>query len=359
MMQNVFEPIRRYLIQDWIHVVIPAGVLLLTLLAAWAVRRMLFRGIRRMSVNSKTHAGPILISSLRGPIMIWGLILGLHLATQTSQLPPRALHYIAKSLFVLWLISITIMLSQLLGNLVQHSGGRANGQMPATSLTKSLTQIFVAAIGLLILLNHLGISITPLLATLGVGGLAVALALQDTLSNLFAGFYISVAGQVRLGDYIKLNSGEEGVVADISWRSTTMRTLGHNLIIVPNAKLGQANITNYSFPDQYLAVPVAVGVSYDSDPDKVEAVLVDEAVRGVGQISGLLAEPPANARMNPGFGDWALQFTLTVYVSEFAQQFRVQSELRKRILKRLRSEKIEMPFPTQTVIDRPPTSLKL
>jgi len=142
--------------------------------------------------------------------MIWGLILGLHFATQTSELPPRALHYIAKSLFALWLISITIMVSQLVGNLVRHYGGRSNGQMPATSLTKSLAQIFVAVIGLLILLNHLGISITPLLATLGVGGLAVALALQDTLSNLFAGFYISIAGQVRLPEAIALAVGAVG-----------------------------------------------------------------------------------------------------------------------------------------------------
>ena len=349
-MRNVIEHIRRYVSQDWIHLVIPAGVLLLTLVAALLARRLLFRVIRRMAARSTGQAGPILISTLRGPIMIWGLILGLHFATQTSELPPRALHYIAKSLFALWLISLTIMASELVGNLVRHYGGRSNGQMPAASLTKSLAQIFVAVVGLLILLNHLGISITPLLATLGVGGLAVALALQDTLSNLFAGFYISIAGQVRLGDYVKLNTGEEGVVADISWRSTTMRTLAHNLIIVPNAKLGQAIITNFNFPKQYLAVPVAVGVGYDSDPDRVEALLVDEAVRGVGQISGLLAEPAPAARLNPGFGESALQFTLTVFVADFTQQFRVQSELRKRILKRLRAEKIDMPYPTQTVM---------
>jgi small-conductance mechanosensitive channel len=349
MMRNVIEPIQQYMTRDWIHIVIPVGVLLLTLIAASLVRRLLFRAIRRMPATSNTPAGQILISTLRGPIMIWGLILGLHLATQTSQLPPRALHYIAKSLFALWLISITIMVSELVGNLVRHYGGRANGQMPATSLTKSLAQIFVAVIGLLILLNHLGISITPLLATLGVGGLAVALALQDTLSNLFAGFYVSIAGQVRLGDYIKLNTGEEGVVEDISWRSTTMRTLASNLIIVPNAKLGQAIVTNYNLPFQHMAVPLAVSVSYDSDPDQVEALLLDEAVRGAGVITGLLAEPAPNARLTPGFGDWALQFTLTVYVSEFSQQFRVQSELRKKILKRFRAEKIEMPYPIQTV----------
>ena len=101
---------------------------------------------------------------------------------------------------------------------------------------------------------------------------------------------------------------------------------------------------------------MTIGVSYAADPDQVEALLTDEARRAAGEVSGLLAEPAPTARLLPGFGDWALQFTLTVYVSEFAQQFRVQSEMRKRILKRFRREKIEIPYPTQTVYSPPPAS---
>ena len=115
------------------------------------------------------------------------------------------------------------------------------------------------------MLNGLGLSITPMLTALGVGGLAVALALQDTLANLFAGVYITIAGQIRVGDYLRLDSGQEGYVADIGWRSTRIRMLPNNLVLVPNAKLSQAIVTNYYLPDRELAVLVEVGVDYGSD----------------------------------------------------------------------------------------------
>jgi small-conductance mechanosensitive channel len=207
----------------------------------------------------------------------------------------------------------------------------------------------VVAIGGLILLNTLGISITPILTALGVGGLAVALALQDTLSNLFAGFYISLAGQVRLGDYIKLDTGEEGYVADISWRSTTMRALPNNLIVVPNARLGQAIVTNYHLPEKRMSLLIPVGVSYDSDPDVVERILIEEAVSGAAQIPGLLADPAPFVRFIPGFGDSSLDFTLICQVAEFVDQYLVQHELRKRIFNRFRKEGIEIPFPIRTL----------
>ena len=209
-------------------------------------------------------------------------------------------------------------------------------------------------LGLLVLLNLLGISITPILTALGVGGLAVALALQDTLSNLFAGFYVAVARQVRLGDYIRLNTGEEGYVTDIGWRSTTIRALANNMIIVPNSKLGQAIVTNFYLPDKRLGVSIQVGVSYDCDPDQVERVLLDEAQSAANEIPGLLSDPAPSVTFDPGFGDWALGFTLGYSVREFADQFRVRHELRKRILKRLRQEKIDMPFPTRTIYMRGP-----
>jgi small-conductance mechanosensitive channel len=207
-------------------------------------------------------------------------------------------------------------------------------------------------VGALLLLHQFGVSVTPILTAFGVGGLAVALALQDTLANLFAGLYVSVAGQVRLGDYIKLNTGEEGYVTDISWRSTAIRALGNNLIIVPNAKLAQAVVTNYSLPERRMALGIPVGVSYASDPDQVERVLLEEAQNAMGAVPGLLAEPAPSVRFIPGFGDSTLNFTLNCQVAEFVDQYLVQHELRKRILKRFQSEGIEMPYPTRTVYMR-------
>lgn len=329
--------------------VLPAILLVGTILMGFLVREVLFRVLRRWQRNSTHRIAEVLIDSLRGPIIIWAVIFGIYFAVESASMPDRLEHVLSKSIFALWIISFTIMATHLAGGIVKYYGGRNGGEMPATSLTKNLAQIAAACIGAAILLHHLGISITPMLTALGVGGLAVALALQDTLSNLFGGFYITIAGQVRLGDYIKLNSGEEGYVTDISWRSTTLRMRSNNFIIVPNSKLAQAIVTNYNLPEKRMTVTVQVGVSYDADPDHVESVLIDVAKKAASEVAGLSSDHEPTVRLSPGFGASTLDFQLYVNIVEFEQQFVVQHELRKRILKRFREEKIDMPFPTQTV----------
>jgi small-conductance mechanosensitive channel len=268
---------------------------------------------------------------------------------QLSALPPRATVVIGKLLLVLWIISATLVASRLAALFVRQYGGGFTSAMRVTTLTQNLASLVVVIFGALILLNSLGVSIAPMLTALGVGGLAVALALQDTISNLFAGFCISIAGQVRPGDYVKLDSGEEGYVNDISWRSTALRALPNNLIVVPNFKLAQAIVTNYHLPEKRMSLLLPVGVSYDSDPEAVEHILMEEAIAGAKDIPGLLAEPAPFVRFIPGFGASSLEFTLICQVAEFVDQYLAQHELRKRIFKRFRAEGIEIPFPIRTL----------
>ncbi|MGH9664296.1 MAG: mechanosensitive ion channel family protein, partial [Bryobacteraceae bacterium] len=189
----------------------------------------------------------------------------------------------------------------------------------------------------------------PLLTAVGVGGIAVALGLQNTLTNLFAGFYVSLAGQFHQGDYVRLSSGEEGYVADIQWRVTSLRTLQNNMILIPNSKLAEAIVVNYSHPDKSLSLNIAVGVGYSADIAQVERALLEEAAAVAGEIPSLLKQPGPVVRFSPGFGDSSLQLTLSCRISEFTEQFRVQDALRRRILERFRRDGIDMPFPTHTV----------
>jgi small-conductance mechanosensitive channel len=242
-----------------------------------------------------------------------------------------------------------MMCRRIAGNLVRHYGNQVPGAMPVTTLTQNLAQIAVVILGGLILLNEYHVSITPILTALGVGGLAVALALQDTLSNLFGGFYVAVAGQVRLGDYIKLNTNEEGYVTDIGWRSTTIRALSNSMIIVPNAKLAQAIVTNYYLPDKRTPVSFNVTVGYDCDPDHVEQVLNGVLTGAVGQIKGLLPEPAPSITFDPGFGDSGMVFQVNAQVTEFADQFGVRNELKKRTLRALRAANIAIAYPSRRV----------
>jgi small-conductance mechanosensitive channel len=186
-----------------------------------------------------------------------------------------------------------------------------------------------------------------------VGGLAVALALQDTLSNLFAGLHLLMDKPIRVGDYVRLETGQEGHVVDIGWRTTRIRMPTNNLVVVPNNKLTQSILTNYSLPAPQMALSIPIGVSYETNPDQVERVLTEEALKAAGHLPGLLAEPAPIVRLIPGFGDSSLNFTLTVQVKDFEDQAPVQHELRKRILKRFHEEKIEIPFPQRMVHLRP------
>jgi small-conductance mechanosensitive channel len=182
-----------------------------------------------------------------------------------------------------------------------------------------------------------------------VGGLAVALALQDTLSNLFAGIHIIIEKTIKVGDYIKLESGQEGLVDDISWRTTRINMRPNNMVIIPNAKLARNIVVNYNLPQKWMAATVEVGVSYSSDPEEIERVLLEIASEAVGVIPGLLADPAPYVRFMPGFGHSSLDFTAFLFVKEFTDQPTVQHEMRKRIFKRFRVEGIEIPFPQRTV----------
>ena len=123
-------------------------------------------------------------------------------------------------------------------------------RLAASSIVQTIVKTIIFIIGILIILQSLGISITPILTALGVGGIAVALALQDTLANLFSGVHIIVLRKVRVGDYIKLDSGEEGYVTDITWRNTTIVTILNNMIIIPNSTIASSILRNYYFPQK-------------------------------------------------------------------------------------------------------------
>jgi small-conductance mechanosensitive channel len=331
---------------EWIR---PAAVFVATVLVAGLARQLLLRALRAWATRSASKLGQILADALRAPTLIWIVILGVHLAIEFSHLPKSVTKAVPTVMEALWIILLTTVGMRIARDLVRHYGGQIPGALPVTSLTQNLAQLAVLTLGLLPLLRLFGVELAPMLTALGVGGLAVALALQDTLSNLFAGFHVALAGQVRLGDYIKLNTGEEGYVADIGWRSASIRSLTNNLIIVPNAKLAQAIVTNYHLPEKCMASSLQVGVSYDSDPDRIERVLLEVVTQGAREIPAMLAEPAPSVAFDPGFGESALSFTLNYQVAEFADQFNVRNELRRRVLRRLKEEGIVMPFTTRTV----------
>ncbi|HXX21557.1 MAG TPA: mechanosensitive ion channel family protein, partial [Terriglobia bacterium] len=233
-------------------------------------------------------------------------------------------------------------------------GQRNPGMERVTNPAILVVRVLFAILAITIVLEHNHVSLTAIWTTLGVGSVAVALALQETLSNLFAGLYLLADRPVSPGNYIKLDSGQEGYVMQIGWRSTTMRTQSNNIVFVPNSTMAKAVITNYSLPELQVSVSIPVHVSYGSDPNQVEKALL-EVTREAAQdgLAGLLLDPPPSVTLNPGFGESSLDFSLSVNARRFEDQVPVQSELRKRILVRFAKECISVPFPMRTIgLDR-------
>jgi len=324
-------------------------VVLGSLAGLYLVRKLLFGMLHRITRKTETRFDDLLVAGLRIPSLFLVVVLSMYVGIRMADLPEAWFAYATKGMHLSIIFAITMGLANVSGELLAYFLKQVELPISATSLLLAVVKAMVYVIGVLIILNYLGISIAPLITALGVGGLAMALALQDTLSNLFAGIHIMAEQAIRVGDFVRLEGGQEGYVQDISWRTTRIRMLPNNMVIVPNNKLSQSVITNYHLPEQKMVLQVPVNVSYASDPDHVERVLLEEAKKALDEVPGMLADPAPSVRFIPGFGDSALAFSLLCHIREIADQNPILHELNMRILKRFRQEGIEFPYPTRTI----------
>jgi small-conductance mechanosensitive channel len=330
------------------EMVLPPVVVTVTLVAGYIARKIIFERLAKWSKNTGIQLGDIIISAVKGPFIIWVLMLGIYFALAVSQLSERVVGVANKTLLALGIFSVTLVLANLSVRLIKIHSSRLEVALPVTSLTQNIARVVVFVIGILIILNSLDISITPILATLGVGGLAVALALQDTFSNFFAGFHIIAARQIKVGDYVKLDTGEEGYVVDITWRTTKIRMLPNNVVLIPNEKLTKAIVINYYMPDKEMAVLVNVGVHYNSDLEKVEKVTCEVAKEVMKDVTGGVPDFQPFIRYNT-FGDFSIGFTVILRAKEFVDQYLIKHEFIKRLHERYAKEGIIIPYPIRAI----------
>ena len=313
----------------------------------WAVCRRLVA----LAARTKSKWDDVFVAALTKRVPLWCLLLGGYYATSLWALAPTVEAKITKTLFVLAVSSVTFFAAAIVTKLSVLYGEAVEQALPITSLTQNIVTGVIVTIGLLVILNGLGLSITPMLTALGVGGLAVALALQDTLANLFAGVYITIAGQIRVGDYVLLDSGPQGYVADIGWRSTRIRMLPNNIVLVPNSKLSQAIVTNYHLPEREMSFLMEVGVDYDSDLAGVERVTCEVAKEVLQAVPGGVPTFDPFIRYHT-FGDSSINFTVILRAQEYVDQYLLKHEFIKRLYTRYKQEGINIPFPIRTLIHK-------
>jgi small-conductance mechanosensitive channel len=328
---------------------LPIGITAAGFLIGLTVQHLLVGRLRHAASETAWEWDDFAVKSLgHAPTLLFtaaGAYVGLRVADYAL-----VLETLNHTMLVLLILAGTAVAARLVGGLVSYSTSRPGSSLPASSLLTNLARAFVYLIGVVIILQSLNIPITPLVTTLGIGGLAVALALQPTLSNVFAGFQMLAAGQVSAGDYIRLDSGEEGYVLDIKWRNTTIQGLfDDHEIVVPNSKLADAIVTNYYLPRKVLWLRCDVGVGYESDLEKVEAVSLEVAHDVVRRFSGNVRGLEPALRFHT-FGDSSVDFTVRMPVEEFSGQFRVRHEYVKQLHARYRDEGINIPFPIRTLV---------
>jgi small-conductance mechanosensitive channel len=264
-----------------------------------------------------------------------------------SDLPAKYVFYCYTTIHVILVLSMSIAAANVAASVFSAQMQKLDIPVSSTTLVSGVLKGSVIVIGVLIILGILRISIAPLITALGVGGLAVALALQDTLANLFAGFHLLVEKSIRVGDFIRLESGHEGYVDDITWRTSRIKTLSNNTVMIPNKKLAQSEVVNYSLPQPEMSVSVVLRAGYGTDHDLVERVLMEEAQKAVSDLPGLVEGQKPSVAFNP-VESW-VEFSLNFTVKRFVDQYAVQDEVRRRVFRRFAQEGIDIPFTTRTV----------
>jgi small-conductance mechanosensitive channel len=317
-------------------------------LLGFLFEKIILSGLRKIAERTKWEGDEIILKCLQKWILFWFILIGFHISLFILNLKPNIFNIVHKFFISIYIISITIVIANISGEFLNLYSKKTKEVLPSVSILNNIVKISIIIIGLLILLNSLGISITPILTALGIGGLAVALALQDTLSNLFAGFHIIVSRQIKPGNYIKLSTGEEGYVVDINWRNTLIKELSNNMIIIPNSKLASAIVTNYSLPENEIFIYIDVRISYDEDLEKVEKITIQVAKEVMKEVKGGDPEFEPFIRYKE-FGEYSINLIVVLKAKEFVNQYLLKHEFIKRLSKKYKEEGIKFPYPKREI----------
>lgn len=274
------------------------------------------------------------------PVLL-GMQLGIKLTKDILDLPKFVRHILNQHFHSLVIFTVTLFTAHLIAAYLKSRLSKSEERSSSMSILATVVDIGVYMVGFLFILNSYGISISPLLTALGAGGLASALALQDTLANLFSGITTIFSKQVRMGDYIKLASGESGRVVDMNWRNTTIRTATGNMIIVPNKNIAASNLTNYEQPLAECTITIPITITYDNDLQKVEDVTLEVARYVLDKSAYGVTGFQPQVRYDQ-LGDYGIRFQVVLRIKNILDEAALRHQFIKRIFSRYKEEGIKL-----------------
>ena len=350
--------------ESTITILIAAGAVLLLSIFISFMSRLAFKILsRRYSNDSTTGIGQIILKVIDIPIFLFILSLGFlaaYLLLGISESPfLDPLNDTNEVAITIWRVLVigltTFTVARLIDGTIEwyliNISENTNTKWDDTLLptVRRIVPMAIYAIGALIAIDSIGISISPILAGLGIGGLAVALAVQPTLSNFFAGTYVVTEGELKPGDFIELEGGPSGYVEDVGWRSTKIRSRFNNLIIIPNSRMAESIVTNFFSPTPAMNVVVTCGVSYESNLHQVQEIALEEANALIEESEDAITETAPFFGFS-NFGDSNIDFFIFLQAVDRGGTFKIKSELIKRIHTRFTEENIEINYPVRKLV---------
>lgn len=330
---------------------ISLGIVAAFVVGGKALIFLIDRFIRKLTEKTATNLDDMLLAVVERPIyyiiVIWGVYVGIH--RLSGHIGEDIFKVLDGALFILVMVFVVKLVYDVINAMItwygENAAARGDSDLNKTVLPlgKKLVKIFVILSGLIIVLDHFHYNISSLVAALGVSSLAVGLAAKDTLSNMISGFIIMADRPFRLGDRIE-SDGRTGDVTEIGIRSTKIRTIENNIVIIPNTKLVDSVVINQAYPESSQTSFFKVGVEYGSDIEKVRRVMTEVAA-GIPEI----LDDPAPRVFFTAHGDSALEFQIMYRVHEYVLKWAALDKLNTAINRRFAEEGIGMAFPTRTV----------
>ena len=303
-------------------------------------------------VGKKKSYGEYILKKLSKPVLLIVFFIGIYTALISLTVLNDYDKWIDGGFFVVVTLLTAVLVSNIINILMLGYLKVRRGFERTPGLLNKTLSVIVFVIAIIIILGYFKLDITPMIAGVGLGALAIGLALQSTLTNFFAGVHILSDKPIRVGDFIELDSNTSGnvngTVEDIGWRSTRIRMLTDNLLIIPNGKLAESNIINYSMPKQDFSIWVPCGVAYESDLKKVEKISLEVAMQIQKDVEGAVKDFEPVFRYRE-FGDSNINFIVVLRVIEPMKRFVVRNEFIKALKQRFDKEGIEISWPIRKI----------
>lgn len=333
------------------HFILPGFYIFGGVFIGYVFEKIVFHELRKLAEKTSWEGDDVIIKALKLIAVVWLGLLGAYLAMRDLPFEPARYEIIQTGILIAFVVAATWFATRLAAGFVRLYTSVEGSPIPSSSIFINLTRLAVLLVGGLIILQILEQPITPLLTAAGVGGLAIALGLQDTLASLFSGLNIMVSKKINIGDFVELESGEQGYITDINWRYTTIKQLSNDFLIVPNASLAKETIKNYSLPKEDKSVRIKCGVGYNSDLEHVEQIVIATANEVIKKHDAAVKDKEPTVRFHT-FGESSIDFTLYMRAKRFADQFELKHDMIKALHKRFAKENIEIPYPQVDVHQR-------